>query len=443
MKTKACKICGKKILNVIRNNLILILAGTAAGMFLLFIVHCIPVDRMAYHVWQSLPMIEYEFEHGDLIIDYPGSFVGNFTDCLMLENSIYHNDAHSTLEQTLFVYRGESGKGDGWATGYSLVDYLEGVEQTREESYARYWHGYLVILKPLLWLTTFNSIRMIQAVLQSILAGILLIAFTRKGNSLLGIAFMLSLPFMYFFTLYTSLSLSICYYIMTVTLLIQTALHEKIHKSGHYGEFFVLVGMAVAYFDFLTYPIITLVFPLCVYLWLSSEKGCRAVGRIAAYTLEWLAGYGGLWVAKWIITDCLYGGGIIRDAVQTIAERSASAGDIYENIGYMDVLAQNVGMFSGWGFYILCLGILLWILYRLSGRIFVCISRKPHSEEKTMRKKEIVSMLIPYIIVGLYPFIWFLFTQNHSYEHSMFTCRILSASVFALLCAVGKVSENR
>jgi phosphoglycerol transferase MdoB-like AlkP superfamily enzyme len=60
-----------------------------------------------------------------------------------------------------------------------------------------------------------------------------------------------------------------------------------------------------------------------------------------------------------------------------------------------------------------------------------------------MRKKEIVSTVIPYIIVGLYPFIWFLFTQNHSYEHSMFTCRILSASVFALLCAVGKVSENR
>jgi hypothetical protein len=443
METKATKTCGKKILKVIRNNLIMIVAGSLAGLLLLFLVHCIPVDRMAYHVWQSLPMIEYEFEHSSLVEDYPGSFIGNFTDCLMLENSIYHNDAHSTLEQTLFMYRGESGKGDGWAAGYSLSDYLNDVVQTREESYARYWHGYLVILKPLLYLMTFNSIRMLQAMLQLILAGFLIMGFTKRKNSMLGTAFLLSLPFMYFFTLYASLSLSICYYIMAVTLLIQMAFHDKIDKSGHYCEFFFLVGMATAYFDFLTYPIITIAFPMCVYLWLSSSKGRSAIGKTLIYTVEWIAGYGGLWAAKWIITDCLYGGGIIIDAIATVAERSASAGGTDDKVGFTDVLAENFSMFSGWGFYILCLGIFLWIIYVFVKKYKFSAGKKLSLTKKSADKNDIISTVLPYLFVGLYPFIWFFFTQNHSYEHSLYTCRIISASVFAVLCAVGKTGERR
>jgi hypothetical protein len=423
----------KRIFKIIRNNVIMIAAGAAAGLFLLFIVHCIPLDRMAYHVWQSLPMIEYEFEHESLVENYPGSFIGNFTDCLMLENSIYENDSHTVMEQMLFMYRGESGTGEGWAPGYSLSDYLSGVTQTREESYARYWHGYLVILKPLLYLTTFNSIRMIQAALQLVLTGLLIVALSKKGNDFLGKAFVLSLPFMYFFSLYASLSLSICFYIMTAAVLTQTLFHDKVYGAGYYCEFFVLIGMATAYFDFLTYPLITLIYPLCVYLWLSASTGKKAYIDIVKYTVEWSVGYAGLWASKWIITDCLYGEGIIKDAVNTMLERTSSVGKIETGAGFSDVLASNLEMFKGWGFYLLIAGIVIWIF---------CMAVKNKLRKTNFAKGVIVKKALPYILVGLYPFIWFFFTQNHSYEHAVFTCRILSASVFAFICAAGKICER-
>ena len=142
-----------------------------AGVLLLLMTYCLPVENMREHVRQSLPMLQREFETENLIQEYPGTFMGAYTDCLMLENAIYQSEDHSVLEQTLCMYRGESGTGAGWAPGYSLVDYLEGTTQPAEVTYSRYWHGYLVVLTPLLLVTTFTTLRLIAAWVQLLLLG--------------------------------------------------------------------------------------------------------------------------------------------------------------------------------------------------------------------------------------------------------------------------------
>ena len=133
---------------MIRNDILLLAGGVVAGLLLLLLVYCIPVSPMKVHIRQSLPMLEKEFSDSELLEGYPGSLTGSFTDCLMLENAIYTSDEHTTLEQILRMYRGESGTGDGWAPGNSLADYAWDARQPREVEYARYWHGYLVVLKP-------------------------------------------------------------------------------------------------------------------------------------------------------------------------------------------------------------------------------------------------------------------------------------------------------
>ncbi len=162
---------GKRVFKTIRKHILFILAGTAAGVLLLLMVYCLPVGAMREHVCQSLPMLQREFETENLIVEYPGTFLGTYTDCLMLENAIYQSEDHSMLEQALCMYRGESGTGAGWAPGYSLVDYLEGRPQPAEVTYSRYWHGYLVVLKPLLLLTSFTTLRLMAAWGQLLLLG--------------------------------------------------------------------------------------------------------------------------------------------------------------------------------------------------------------------------------------------------------------------------------
>ena len=159
----------------LKNHFIILLIVPIIGFVAMLLIHMIPVDKMQEHVLWSLDMIVREFEQEALIDGYPATLTGSFTDCLMLEHAVYENEEHSTLEQTLHMYRGESyyapDCSDVWHPGESLVDYLHGVEQPREVEYSRYWHGYLVVLKPLLFLTSFNSIRLINACFQLFMVG--------------------------------------------------------------------------------------------------------------------------------------------------------------------------------------------------------------------------------------------------------------------------------
>lgn len=407
-------------------NFIILVLGTLVGFLALILVFCLPTEPMKQHLGQSLPIIEREFGDSELIPGNAATLTGNFTDCLMLENAVYRSEEHSYLEQVMFMYRGESGTGDGWAPGYSLVDYVEGVRQPREAEYSRYWHGYLVVLKPLLLLTTFNSIRVMAGILQLVLAGIIIILCGRRREDFLGTAFLLSVPCLYFFTMYFSLSLSICYYVMAAAVIIQLLHHEKLEQKGYYFAFFLIIGMATSYFDFLTYPLVTLGYPLCICLYLSKEKWQTQLKKLAGYSVEWSFGYLGLWAMKWILTDCMVGGHTLRDAVNTLSTRTESAQGYSKIAGFWKVIKQSIEPYTNWGFYLLVLGILIYLA--------VCAWRNRRNVKRESLLQGGVVML-----VVLVPFAWLFLTQNHVEQHWMFTFKILAVSVFAGICAVGKV----
>ncbi|MCM1536094.1 MAG: hypothetical protein NC126_09275 [Clostridium sp.] len=416
----------RQIVKKAENHLRLLMGGAFVGLLALILVYCIPTAPMKEHLYQSLPMLEKEFVSSELIDGYPGSLTGNFTDCLMLENAVYQSEEHTMLEQILFMYRGESGTGDGWAPGYSLEDYIGGIQQPREVEYARYWHGYLVVLKPLLFLTTFNSLRIMSSAFQLILVGMIVMALYRRQEEFLGMAFLVSMPFLYYFGLYASLSLSICFYLMAGFMLIQLKWDKRLRKQGWYGEFFLLAGMFTSYFDFLTYPLITLAFPLCVCLYLDKDGADKSLKKLVGYSMEWGVGYLGLWVLKWVLTDFLVGGNVIKDGWNAILERTDAAAESTRAAGFFSVLRQNMSAYFNWGFYLLGLGIAVWLIVTIL------------KNKKVITKQTFTEGMVLWAI-ALYPLVWFFFTQNHSDEHWIFTFKILAATVFACICGIGKM----
>lgn len=422
------EIMGKQWRLVLRNDLVLIFLGSIVGLGALILVHFLPTEPMREHVYWSLDMIEKEFEDELLVTGYPATLTGNFTDCLMLEHAIYHSEDHSVLEQATHMYRGESyvGEEDGWQPGRSLSDYLGGDTQPREVEYGRYWHGYLVILKPLLLLTSFNSIRLFNSALQLFMVGCVVAGLCKKNAYNLATGFLLSLSFLFFLSSYASLSLSICLYLMLALLLIQLRWDSKLCEKRWYGYFFLLSGMATSYFDFLTYPLVTLVFPLCAYLYLHDDDlGAKSsVFRMFGYSARWLEGYIGLWAMKWILTDVLTGSSVIRDAVATLKTRTGSA-DGYSRIGgFFSVVWKNIQPYNNWG-YVLIAG----IGFALLAGGMVRYGVKWQNWAKT----------VPYIFLALYPFGWFFVTQNHSAGHWQFTCRIMACSAFAMYAGCLKI----
>lgn len=396
---------------------VFLFGGALLGILALVLVYCIPVAPMAENVRLSMPMLEREFVDGDVILGYPASTAGTFTDCVMLGSAVYDAGGHSKLEQAMYVYRAESGTEDAWMPGYSLRDYLNGDTGQLELEYSRYWHGYLVFLKPLLYLQTVNSIRLEASIVQILLVGGILILCMKRGEIGLAASFLISTPFFYFFTLYQSLSLSICFYIMAFCLVIQLKYHEKLEEKGWYADFFLLTGMATAYFDFLTWPLVTLGFPLCVYLYLREGSAKQKLRKTAAFCMEWSAGYVGLWALKWILADLLVGGNTLVSAGNALTERTGTV----SGVGLFAVWWENIAAYKNRAFVMLGVVILLWFLY--------CLRKKGRRFWKNI---DIISF------GGVLPFVWFGLTQNHSFEHAVFTFKILSITVFSVCCAIGK-----
>lgn len=408
----------KQIIRVIRNDIVLLILGVLIGFSALLLVHLLPTGRMRENVYWSLGMIEKEFTDETLIEGYNATLTGNFTDCLMLEYAVYDAKNHSLLEQVMRMYRSETyaGEENGWWPGHSLKDYLEYVPQAREVEYSRYWHGYLVVLKPLLFLTSFNAIRLLNSAVQLLLAGCVVISFCKKDASSLAMGFLISLPFLFFVSTYASLSLSICYYIMVISLLLQLKEDSRLFQKGFYPEFFLIVGMATSYFDFLTYPLITLAFPLGVYLYFHEEAIGDAVRRLLSYSAQWSLGYIGMWGAKWVLSDLLTGSETVSDAINTLLVRTKSAEGLSKLQGFFSVIKKNIQPYNNWCYVILG-GVLLLLLFKM--------------KKRKIRPQDI-SAMIPYVILALYPFAWFFVAQNHSAEHWQYTCRIISCSIFAI-----------
>ncbi len=413
---------------MVKNDIVLILAGTAIGLAALMLVHLLPIGPIQAHVYWSLEMIRKEFEDEVVVTGYSATLTGNFTDCLMLEHAAYGHQNHSILEQTLYMYRGETyPEGDGWWPGHSLDDYLHGIPQPREVEYARYWHGYLVILKPLLWLTSFNTIRLFNSAIQLFLAGFVVMGLCKRNASDLAKGFLLSLPFLFFVSSYASLSLSICLYLMLAAVIVQLKMDFLLIKRNWYGYFFLIVGMAASYFDFLTYPLVTLVFPLCIWLYLNEMTGKHAICCMIGYSARWLEGYIGLWMMKWVLTDILVGGSVIRDAVETLMVRTNSAEGYSRMAGFFSVLQKNIQPYGNWC-YLLLGGI---------GGVLLAAGFIRHGI-----RRENLFKIVPYLLLALYPFGWFFITQNHSEQHWQYTCRIMACSVFALYAGCLKIQNE-
>ena len=401
-------------------NIIVLFVLPLAGLLLMIAVHLLPVKRIQTNINVSRNSLISEFEDELVVDDYPASLSGSFTDCLMLEFAAY-DSPHSLMEQVMGMYRPESSTNENeWWPGASLIDYLDGVSTSREEEYSRYWHGYLVILKPLLSYTSFNTIRLLNASLQLILLSLILILCTKKRHSMLALSFAASMPFMFFFSSFSSLSLSVCLYIMFIGILAETIFDEKLSQNNNYITYFIVMGAATSYFDFLTYPLVTFAFPMCVYLFIHREKISEQFKKILCFGISWSLGYAFMWSSKWFLSFIFAGNGTVKDALETVKARTGSASGGNRFAGYISVLKNNLSPFAN-------RALLPIILLAL---IIIAVFAIKYGFKKYVKN---LKESIPLLLMSLTPFIWWFVTSNHSEEHGVFTCRIFAVSVFAIM----------
>ncbi len=418
----------------------LYIALLISAYVLMCVVYALPTQSMCRHVAESKEVFENEGEYPRLITGHyntllksvsglPENFsvnmntqLDNFTDALMLLEARFESSYNPFVAAVLNEHADIHGK--------SPVETLtilgtDGNSEYSAAAYGRYWHGYQIFLKPLLIFFNYQEIRYIIMAVQIGLLVCVIAMFAYKHNC----KEIVPLVCVYLFLNPVALSLSLQYHSVWVITLIQFVFflnydrkYEKDKRLWIYH--FFIIGCLTCFFDFLTYPLVTMGITAC-YLVFRYCRGVRdSIISLVKIGVIWGIGYVLMWIGKWVIGGIVSGTDIFAEAMFTIKERASY--EVAENtISYLDVLAKNI--YVGYG-SLLCVA------------AFVTIS----VIAALFCKIRFWNKIIVFLICALLPFGWYMVAANHSYVHAFFSYRELAITVYALCSyAVMLLSEVR
>ena len=192
----------------------------------------------------------------------------------------------------------------------------------------------------------------------------------------------------------------------------------------------IAIPRLTAYFDFLTYPLVTLGFPLVAYLCMTKEKNAKQFGKIGLSGACWGIGYAFMWASKWLLAAIFAGGDVLSDATSTIAQRTSAMDSRGRLAGYLDIVKDNLSPYANRAF-------LLFMVAAVIGLIIFIAGKGLKEYLKTLKTA------LPATCLALLPFLWWFVTSNHSGEHWQFTCRIFAITIFAVFGGLTKGFNER
>ena len=408
----------KQEVSIFAKAVVSTLAAAIIGYLLLIIVFALPQEPQYENIKESREVLEGEGISFELIEGYSSLHFDNYTEGLTFNSAIYSGTEKLTEKAAAihqYVY-------EGCMYYDSLFRYLDGDDKYEIGQYARDWHGYLIFVKPLLLVLNYSQIRIFNLIIQLVLISMILFILCKKKRELV-IPFVVMLLFMSAPVIWLSMEYSALYIITLISILLLLRYENIIDSRLYISLFFTCIGIAVAYVDVLTYPMLTFGIPMVMIYVLSNHKSNIKdyLSMLIRGGFYWLSGYAGMWGLKWIIATIFTDQNIIKEAIlmalYRMSSTSAESGEVLK-IGITQVLKNNFGVYWHWPYGVIIL------LYAIM--VIVRLARKQYTWKK--------SYFLVTVVLCLLPIVWYVLVKNHSYIHYWMTHRNIVLIVFALCC---------
>lgn len=310
------------------------------------------------------------------------------------ENGIFNGNAYQTIE---------------------LYDTVNENELYESFEYSRYWHGYLVLLRPMLLFLDYSKIELLSFIIFMILLMICSFLIYTKIGKLPALALIISCIFSDLLIVTKSINEILCF---DLALVFSIYLLLKKDRSNIPLNFFVF-GSITNFFDFLTNPIVTYGIPIIIYFMIIYKDEYNTFKDIffiyLKTSISWFLGYLITWVSKWILTDIIVNRETVKNAIEQINFRTT--GEEIKISTFLNRLQEYFSIFSIKIIIIICL-------------LFLLIGILNQKRLKQTNNKFI--KMITYLIGTIIPFVWYFVLIQHSNAHIFFTYRNLVVTIFAL-----------
>ena len=405
-------------------SLLFLVGGTIVGYLLLVLVFCLPLGRIYNNTLKSAT--SFNGEYTVLVDGVLATRADDFTDALMILTAANGHD-RNPFTGSIYAYHSSRSK----VYPHALIADLENPENT-DVQYSRYWHGYLLFLKPLLMFFTYSQIQiLISFAVVALVIGVIYML-QKKGFKKYIIPYSVVVALMSPVVILISMQFFAIFAIFNLATLFILWQYEKILKNNWAFYMFLVIGMATCYFDFLTYPIVALGIPLTVWLIVSNHKKAATIGKnvlqIIINSIGWAVGYFGIWIGKWAWGSLVTGKNLFESAMSA-AESRASASAFSEEISRLTPIKEAFKtMFINPVWVILILAITITIILLIMKKIRI-------------NREKVINNLWMFVVAAI-PLAWYVVFANHSVSHIFFTFRSLSVLVFAVACYVCSIIER-
>lgn len=406
--------------------LLRILAAILAGTLLLSAVCMLPSGPMDRNLERSADTFAREGIY-PVLFPWCTSQLDSNTDGLILLISACDSGANPIIQ----AMSGTRNKVPGMesADDEVVAHYADGIAFTGTSPYYQYWHGYQVIIRPLLSLFSYPVIRILNGIAQTALLLVLFRMLKKRDMGRYILPYLAVVLMLMPLVLAMSLQFSSCYYLLTLGSIAVLMLKNTPDRRD--GFLFLYIGIATAFFDFLTYPVATLGIPAVFYFCLRKDCSIRnTFCRGVKICFSWAVGYAGMWAGKWGIGSLILGGNVLTAATEALVERSSADSGLLHNI--RTALSANIRTFLYTPATVVCCLLVLWLLVVLAKRLL----------SGTTNIRNTAGILFPFAVLAVLPIAWYLVTSQHAVVHYWFTNKALAVSAFAVLAGLAKASQQ-
>lgn len=379
---------------------LILVSAIVVATLLLFLVFLLPTEPMIKNVKDSVGIFTTEGVYHDTI---PGVYTtkqDNYTDSVMLLQAIYDGD-QSLTDRVMNEYANMT---SGANYTDSLIQYCATGESDYVHAYFWYWHGYLILLKPLLLFMNYADIRILNTFGQLVCLILLVLGFYKKGYREYILPFMAAFLLLSPMTIQMSMQFSSCYYMMFISSIILLYWKEYLKKKNLYYLVFLITGMGTSFIDLLSYPIVAIGLPLFLYFLTNpSDSVKKTVQKMIELGFFWSIGYVLFWAGKWLVASIFLRQNCFVQAVNKITQHTSMASDMDGGTFSLSEMFWRNLMWTGQKAYIVLFAIVLFYLLIQTIRRGIDVQG--------------VRRAVPFILIALLPIVWYLFASSHAYFH--------------------------
>lgn len=399
----------------------------------LYITALIPRDKIQVKSAESAEILYMEQDEFRMKINFRNVLMHNYTDAIML-NTTYSIDTNNIVESIIKCRRNylpgvtqnnfedQLGNlvGDSGERLLLVEEYWNTLNEVSKNSYeyARYWHGYMIILRPMLMFFNVTQIRIILTLILLISLVILAILLSKETNKEIGITLIIAFAAMNILCFLANIQGVL---VMIIAMITSIFVANKKITLKNINIVLFIVGGLTAYFDFLTTPLITFLLPIIIFFTINKENNIKkCLKHYILSAIAWGLGYFLLWFAKWIICDLVYNSGMIKLAIEQIIFRTNSEVwpvkqyQFYYAIIYNIIFAANP------------INVLLVVISMFYILVNTLIIIKPYK--------------VHYFISSFLVLLWYAVFASHSIQHALYTYRLL---VVPLICMFFIMFDNK